>query len=67
MPKSDIATISPLLMVTGLLVPAFASTLVTSRTSHVTFPHNPVCVVTARIFELYLLQALWRRLLVVSR
>lgn len=38
MPKSDIATISPLLMVTGLLVPAFTSSLVTSRKS-------PLCLI----------------------
>jgi hypothetical protein len=31
MPKSDIATISPLLMLTGLMVPTFTSSLVTSR------------------------------------
>lgn len=31
MPKSDIATISPLLMLTGLMVPAFTSSYVTSR------------------------------------
>lgn len=30
MPKSDIATISPLLLLTGLLVPAFASRYVTA-------------------------------------
>jgi len=31
MPKSDIATISPLLLVAGLLVPSFASHYVTVR------------------------------------
>jgi PAT family acetyl-CoA transporter-like MFS transporter 1 len=31
MPKSDIATISPLLMLTGLMVPTFTSSMVTSR------------------------------------
>lgn len=32
MPKSDIATISPLLMATGLMVPAFSGSWVTART-----------------------------------
>jgi hypothetical protein len=32
MPKSDIATISPLLMLVGLMVPAFTGSLVTART-----------------------------------
>ncbi len=31
MPKSDIATISPLLLMAGLLVPSFASHYVTGR------------------------------------
>ena len=31
MPKSDIATISPLLLVAGLMVPSFASHYVTVR------------------------------------
>ena len=31
MPKSDIATISPLLMMAGLLVPAFTGSIVTAR------------------------------------
>jgi hypothetical protein len=42
MPKSDIATISPLLMLVGLMVPTFTGSLVTARTlilAYRTFGH----------------------------